>query len=199
MDVLSHLQTDKVHRTQYIPTRRCIVFSTWRTWVPGTHTAAWTERRLHPKYRRSWDRGQGGSEKYSFTAVIITQLSSLGWHIPEKHGLWKLKGRQQRNSIWNNCKRQRANILILAEFINVSKKKSPKVNMLIILITYQKGERNDESILKQGHHVPGNQRNASFHNKESVFGAVSLCSMLCRAAITYWKGMSSYLTLGNPS
>lgn len=161
----------------------------------NTHSCL-NRKKAAPQIQSSWNRGQGGSEKYSFIAVITTRLSPSGWHIPEKHGLLKLKGRQQRNNIWNNCKRQRANILILAEFINVSKKKSPAVNMLITLITYQKGERNDESILKQGHHVPGNQRNASFHNKESVFGTVSLCSMLCKAASTYWKGMSNYLHFG---
>lgn len=64
--------------------------------------------------------------------------------------------------------------------------------MLIILMTYQNRERNDESRLKQGHHVPGNQRNANFNNKESVFGAVSLLFNALQSS----KGISNYLHFG---
>lgn len=41
------------------------------------------------------NRGQGGSKKNSFIAVIISQLASSSSSLPEKHRLLKLKGRQQ--------------------------------------------------------------------------------------------------------
>lgn len=92
MDVLSYLQSKRPgYNIAHAENGSFSPFGGPR--IPENIHGSLNTKEAAPQNRRSWDGGQGGSEKSRVIAAVTTRSSSSTCCIAEKRGLSELEGR----------------------------------------------------------------------------------------------------------